>query len=133
MTLLFVTITIIGCSSGARVGGRVLYDSGEPVAWGVAVFEADKNIYRGRIQNDGRFSLGGITEGEPIPFGKYKVWFSSTERVAENGDDLIPQLTEEFTSSEQTQLFAEIIPGGTRRFDFTVKRHPNWNKQPGKK
>jgi hypothetical protein len=75
--LLFLLLSA-GCSDFVNVGGKVVYQDGEPVKAGIVYFEDSQNSYRGTIQNDGSFKLGQYQDGDKIPKGKYAAYITGS-------------------------------------------------------
>jgi hypothetical protein len=135
-TALLVFIT--GCGPGTKVTGTITFDDGSPLQKGTVVFDNGINSYMGTIQSNGFYAVGQTKDSQKIPLGKYKVWFSGTSRLEvlydKNGNVTpqnisFPLLLPMFTTYNKTILEADVNTPGKMKFDFVVKRHPDWNKQ----
>ncbi|GHT13554.1 hypothetical protein FACS1894170_09690 [Planctomycetales bacterium] len=132
-------LCVAGCSNNVRVSGKVTYeDDGSPLKYGVVMFVAEKNQFRGIIK-DGVYDVGDVKQGEGIPPDTYKVWLINTERselriypdgsVAFDEWVSFPQVAEEFTQPNKTSLELAVSSGGRVTYDIAVKKHPDFDKQ----
>ncbi|MDR3233509.1 MAG: hypothetical protein LBT46_07595 [Planctomycetaceae bacterium] len=139
---LFIAITLLllaaGCGSGTRVSGKVVFEDGTPLTKGVIVFDDNTHSFQGAMRSNGTYFVGQAKDSQKIPTGRYKVWFSATQRIetvydskgnATNETVTFPLLLDEYTASNRTELEADVTKGGRMTFDFTVKHHPDWDKQ----
>jgi len=59
-----LTLTVTGCGRRGDVSGKVTY-KGKPLVFGTVQFEgSDHMVKQGNINNDGTYSVRGVTTGE---------------------------------------------------------------------
>ena len=109
-----------GCGPSNQVpgGGTVKYASGDPVVGGTVVFKTDQNQYSGEIGEDGTFQLGGISAGDGLPPGTYKVavlGFDTSDK---------PLVAPKFTDAAKSGLSFEVKKGDKNMFDIVVGNKP---------
>jgi len=65
--------SVAGCGSKVSVSGKVTFDDGSPLTTGEVRFEMADFVSSGRIQSDGTYRLGTISDKDGIPKGTYGV------------------------------------------------------------
>ena len=136
LTLVFFVVflgVVTGCSNKVKVSGTVTFDDGTPLTEGSVCFRDETNTFHGKIDKNGHYSPGGLKEGEGIPYGKYEVWISGTDRSeplpSKNGMPasefkIITTVASKYTSPNPNGLTYEAKKGGNRKFDIVVERAP---------
>ncbi|GHT17090.1 hypothetical protein FACS1894189_2310 [Planctomycetales bacterium] len=76
--LLIVTLMLAGCSDRITVTGTVRFEDGAPLERGVVMMESDATRASGKIDKNGRFSVGELRDGGGTLPGHYDVWITST-------------------------------------------------------
>lgn len=129
--LLLTCLFTIGCGQKVKVSGTVTYsDNGEPVKFGMVVFNGENEVGRGAIK-DGRYSVGLIKDGDGIPRGTYTIssdspYIPEPPKVAMIGIDGKRVQTASSQSQERELYYTkepetlEIKKSMT--YDFTVER-----------
>ena len=120
MTALFF---LVGCSNQVALTGKVTYTDGSPVQVGQVVFDDDKHSFRGRINTDGAYKLGGVYDGDGIVPGTYRVYLVDTDisEVDATGTTRhFSHVAAKYTNPETSELTCEVK--GRMTFDFEVER-----------
>jgi len=118
-----VMACLVGCNGQVALTGKVTYTDGSPVQVGQVVFSDENYGFRGPIDKNGHYKLGGNYEGDGIRPGKYNVYLVETVTMApdENGH---PKMTThvalKYTDPKTSELTCEVK--GKMTFDFTVEK-----------
>jgi hypothetical protein len=126
--LLGFVILLTGCSSNTKVTGKVMFEDGTPLTTGEVRFEASGGfLASGRIQPDGTYTMGSLTEKDGVPKGSYKVSVFAMEYPdVKPGADLtkVPSpkslVAKKFTSGETSGLECKV--DGKTTFDIKVEK-----------
>ncbi|MDR3232281.1 MAG: carboxypeptidase-like regulatory domain-containing protein [Planctomycetaceae bacterium] len=128
--LLILLFVLTGCSQNLKVTGTVTFsDDGSPLPHGAVVFETKAKSFMGRLDKQGRYSIGVEKDGTGIPPGNYKVWLTSTD--LEKSDTTDPESESvittqtvdlQYTTPDNSPLSFEVRKNGPRKFDFVVDR-----------
>ena len=118
-----ITVFLVGCSKQVAVSGKVSYKDGSPVQIGQVVFSDGKYDFRGQIDKEGNYKLGGNYEGDGILPGQYSVFLIDTIEIVmdDKGDTKqIRLVSDKYTAPETSEITCEVK--GKMVFDFTVER-----------
>ena len=121
--VVMATVTFVGCSDRVAVTGTVTYADGSPVQVGQVVFTDDKLAFRGSLDQNGAYKLGGIKNGDGITPGRYQIYLIDTETTEtdEKGNTrAIKHVAQKYLDPETSEITCEIK--GKMDFDFEVKR-----------
>ncbi|GHT41410.1 hypothetical protein FACS189443_3140 [Planctomycetales bacterium] len=132
LTLLIITLFVTGCGKSISVGGKVVFSDGEPLGTGKVVFEDGKNAYRGKINEDGTFSLGQLKDGEGIPPGRYQVYVAEAWRFEPDNLNQIELVNVKYRRKDTSEIAYEIT-GKRTDIVITVEKPAKpkgINKQP---
>lgn len=130
--LAVMSLLVTGCSDKIAVSGSVTYsDNGEPVKFGVVVFNGDKDQGRGTIK-DGKYSAGLLKDGEGLPPGSYTVsaenasspMGAAMSRAVVDMDGNRSAVETEAVESYYTKAPQTIEVKKAMTYDFTVERGP---------
>ena len=69
----FLLPVALGCGSQASVSGKVTFEDGTPLTTGEVRFEAEGFMASGRIQPDGTYRIGTVSDTDGVPKGTYGV------------------------------------------------------------
>jgi len=119
----FVMVSLVGCSNQVGLTGKVTYTDDLPVQVGQVVFDDGNYAFRGRINKDGFYRLGGAFDGDGIIPGQYRVYLTETEasEMDENGVvKHIKRVADKYTNPDTSELTCEVK--GKMSFDFKVER-----------
>jgi len=118
-----VAVFLVGCSRQVAVTGKVSYTDGSSVQIGQVVFSDGKYDFRGRIDKEGNYKLGGNYEGDGIIPGQYSIYLIDTE-TAETDERNVTKFTKHVASkymfAETSGVTCEVK--GKMTFDFEVER-----------
>ena len=120
---MFVMVYLVGCSNQVGLTGKVTYTDGSPVQVGQVVFDDERYAFRGRINKDGSYKLGGTYDGDGIIPGTYKVYLIDTDvtETDENGTvKHVSHVANKYTNPDTSGLTCEVK--GKMTFDFKVER-----------
>ena len=123
-------LLVTGCGDKVNVSGTVTYsDNGEPVKFGMVIFNGETLVGKGAI-NDGKYSVGLISDGDGIPRGTYTIssdspYIPEPPKVAMMGIDGKPVPTN--TQTHERELFYTKEPQTieikkSMKYDFSVER-----------
>jgi len=119
--------SISGCGSKVSVSGKVTFDDGSPLASGEVRFETADFVSSGKIQPDGTYRIGAISDKDGIPRGTYGVTVRAmdTSMITPGMDpEKAPPpkslIDTKFGSITSSGLTCEVK--GTTKFDITVKK-----------
>ena len=119
-----VAVTLVGCSDRVAVTGTVTYLDGSPLQVGQVVFTDDKFAYRGPIDRNGFYRLGGTRIGDGIVRGNYQVYLIDVETTEsdETGERtwFVRHAAQKFMAPETSGITCEV--NGRMVFDFQVER-----------
>ena len=126
--LLIVLPLCIGCNGNIPVKGKVTFsDDQSPLTDGMVCFETDAFQARGQLQKDGTYRLGSLKEADGVPPGTYRVFIMGAVVEDPTAKGLnappLPLITEKFETGSNSGITVEIN-AKTRKFDFSVDRHP---------
>jgi hypothetical protein len=126
-SLLFLSLLSVGCSGKSKVTGKVTFSDGTPLTTGEVRFETTSFLASGKIQSDGSYRLGSVSESDGVPKGSYRVSiyaldFShiTPEMNIADAPPGKPLVAEKFRSGETSGLTCEV--NGTTKFDITVEK-----------
>jgi len=120
----------LGCGNHVKVKGTVTYsDTGEPVKFGMVVFNGEKQVGRGAIK-DGKYSVGLIKDGDGVPRGTYTIssdspYIPPPPQIAMIGMD--GKRVQTNTQSQDREIYYTKEPQTidikkSMTYDFTVER-----------
>jgi hypothetical protein len=89
--VLFSLTLIIGCGTNIPAGGKVSYEDGKPLEKGLVLLSDGKSMYRGDLQANGTFKIGGLKDGEGLPAGTYNVSIGGANEY-EYTSDITPKI-----------------------------------------
>ena len=120
-------LSISGCGSKVSVSGKVTFDDGSPLTTGEVRFETSGFMSSGKIQPDGTYQLGSISEKDGIPKGTYGV---TVHAMDESGmtPGMLPEdapppkslVAPKFGSTNTSELTCEVK--GSTVFNITVQK-----------
>lgn len=73
VTVVLLVCSVVGCGSKVSVSGKVTFDDGSPLTSGEVRFETSDFVSSGKIQPDGTYRLGTVSDKDGIPKGTYGV------------------------------------------------------------
>ena len=117
------SVFLVGCSDRVAVTGKVTYPDDSPVQIGEVAFSDGRLVYRGNIDKNGGYKLGGVYEGDGISPGKYEVYLMGTETMEmdeNNAMKPVQHVAQKYLSPDTSGLTCEIK--GKMTFDFKVER-----------
>jgi len=128
--VLVMCLFAFGCGNNVKVKGTVTYsDTGEPVKFGMVVFNGENMVGRGAIK-DGKYSIGRIKDGDGIPRGTYTIssdspYIPPPPQIAMIGMDGKPVPTN--TPTHEREIYYTKEPQTleikkSMTHDFTVER-----------
>ncbi|MDR2754467.1 MAG: hypothetical protein LBC20_02060 [Planctomycetaceae bacterium] len=122
--LLLFLVLLTGCySENVKVHGTVSFPDGQPLTKGVVVFQSEKHVAKGTLDDSGKFVLGSIRIADGIPLGIYKVFITLASVPDKNfipppsepdAMNYISLVADQYTSAEKTPLTCEITKSGTQ-------------------
>jgi len=119
--------TAAGCNSKhVPLGGKVVYsDDGSPLTVGEVCLEANDFTARGKLGEDGTYTIGSLTDTDGLPPGKYTVSILGAVKYVPgpNGHPIPEPLIDKKYSRGATSGLVVEAAAGNRRFDFTVERY----------
>ena len=130
--VLLLSLLLTGCSDKVAVTGNVTYsDNGEPVKFGMVIFNGDKEQGRGTIK-DGYYSAGLLKDGEGLPPGLYTVSAenaSSPMSAAMAATVVAPDGSRSAVTADELESYYTKEPQiievkKAMTYDFTVERGP---------
>lgn len=103
-----LTGLLIGCGNeNVKVHGKVVFsDDNSPLTVGTICFESGNTVSRGKIKEDGSFSVYSVKENDGIPPGTYKVYFLNA--VKGEGNPLTPKIVYQVHSKYQKAATSDI-------------------------
>ena len=129
----FVTVLCVmvflasGCGQNVPVRGKVTFsDNQEPVTVGMVFFENDQMQARGKINEDGTYRLGTLTETDGIPPGTYRVFVGGAlvadPAASPNPDRPSPPLSliDSKFETGATSGLTFTVDRANKKFDFSV-------------
>ena len=128
--LLLMCPFAFGCSQKVKVSGTVTYsDTGEPVKFGMVIFNGEKEVGRGAIK-DGKYSIGLLKDGDGVLPGTYTIssdslYIPAPPKVAMTGMDGKRIGTTQQSHERELYYTKEPKTMEIKRsmtYDFTVER-----------
>lgn len=120
-------VLVAGCSSNTKVTGKVTFEDGTPLTTGEVRFNSSNFTASGKIQSDGTYTMGSLSEKDGVPKGNYKVSVYVVDSPdVKPGADLTklpppkPIIAKEFMSPETSGLECKV--DGKTTFDIKVKK-----------
>ncbi|MDR2440701.1 MAG: carboxypeptidase-like regulatory domain-containing protein [Planctomycetaceae bacterium] len=126
---LFV-LTFTACGSGlCSLRGKVTFsDDGTPLPCGTVLFENESTRSKGKVNSDGTYIVGTLSNTDGIPAGTYKVSVTETYKPLKNtgsNDMDVPQseslIDAKYANASTSGLSITVDPK-TKVFDITVDR-----------
>ncbi|MDR2440246.1 MAG: hypothetical protein LBE12_12880 [Planctomycetaceae bacterium] len=124
--LLLFLVLFNGCYSGnVKVHGTVSFPDGQPLTKGTVVFQSEKHVAKGILDNSGKFVLGSVRIADGIPLGTYKVFITFASVPDKNfipppsepdAMNYISLIADQYISVEKTPLTCEITRSGAQHF-----------------
>ena len=119
----------VGCSGHVGLSGKVTYsDDDSPLTVGNVVFKKGGLVSWGKLQSDGTYVIGSVSEADGLPPGVYQVYVSGAERVVVPGnedrgipDEMESLIDLKYTTAETSELTVEVKR--STKFDFQVDRY----------
>ncbi|MGL4944068.1 MAG: hypothetical protein ACRC46_12860 [Thermoguttaceae bacterium] len=130
--LLSIAAVCVGCSSGTNLGlrGKVTYsDDNSPVPVGMVVFSSTSAPFTARadIKPDGTFTASSTGQGDGLPAGTYKVFFTGVEKVtgqdAGGMDISTPLIDAKYYSAGTSGLEVVVDPAKKNTMEIKVERY----------
>ena len=133
LVMLGLSLSLFGCTS-SKVGmsGQVIFsDDKTPLTKGTVCFESTSYVARGRLNQNGEYTLGSESEKDGLPPGRYRVYIigASVEETPANADSderaiSIPRplISTKYAKGATSGITLEV-DASTRRFDFEVDRY----------
>ncbi|MDR2705606.1 MAG: hypothetical protein LBC02_07485 [Planctomycetaceae bacterium] len=125
--VLQLLLVVIGCSNKVSVSGKVTFTDGTPLTTGEVRFESSGFLAAGKIQSDGNYQLGTISESDGILKGSYKVSIYALDYshiTPEMNPMEVPPakslVAEKFCSGETSGL--TCVVSGNTKFDIKVEK-----------
>ncbi|MDR3232559.1 MAG: hypothetical protein LBT46_02640 [Planctomycetaceae bacterium] len=140
----FITFTLLllaaGCSGKVSLTGKVTFsDDGAPVTYGFIMFESAKESLRAKINLDGTYAAGSLSQNDGVLPGQYRVRLIFTDVAnpdakpagkAKDGEEsggYVPQgrirtIDPKYEQATTSGLVVDV-KGGTV-YNFTVDRCP---------
>lgn len=117
----FLILGLSGCGNGfIPVGGKVVFEDGEPLTEGAICFSTDTFMANARIQSDGTFQLSSLKKEDGLPAGHYSVTIYSA--TMDEKDRTVYLIDPVFFDKDTTPLRAEVVPG-TKHLEFQVYKN----------
>ena len=133
LLLVLATLAFAGCSKNVGLKGTVKFDDGQPVPSGIVCFVTDSYMARGNIVN-GEFKMSSTKEGDGLPPGDYKVYFTGIEvpvgesvETADGGmsePTMVSAIAPKYDSADTSEL-TQKVDASTKTIEFTLERNPN--------
>jgi hypothetical protein len=81
--LLCIAILSLASSCNGKIGvhGKVTFSDGKPLTKGTVIFQNEKIMASGNIQQDGSYTLGMLKDGDGCEPGSYQVFISGAADV----------------------------------------------------
>ncbi len=120
--LCLALVLLSGCSRNIKVSGKVTFSDGSPLTSGTVFFENSNGTFRGALQLDGTYAMGGISEKDGVPKGSYQVYIADAhiyQRTGTGSSVPVPLVEARFTRPSDSGLTCDV-PGG--KYDFVVER-----------
>jgi hypothetical protein len=132
IVLLFTLLLLAGCSGKVSVTGKVTFsDDGKPLNHGIVFFESDASTLHAKINQDGTFQAGTVSQKDGIAKGKYRIRITLSD-VADKSIPYDPEsgkpqprlrlIDPKYESASQSGLTIDVQ--GTTMFDIVVDRCP---------
>jgi hypothetical protein len=86
MSIYLFVLTFTACGSGlCSLRRKVTFsDDGTPIPCGIVMFDNEQTRSKGKINSDGTYIVGTLSDADGIPAGTYKVSVTGTYKPAEN-------------------------------------------------
>jgi hypothetical protein len=115
-------LSAAGCSHRlSPVGGRVTYEDGTPVTYGMVIFESKEGPHkitaRGLIQPDGSYQLSMAKPGDGVPPGPYRVLIGPGQVIDPDAPPPLP-FDKHYTDFATSGLEYEVQAGPN---EFVIK------------
>ena len=123
-SVLFV-LFLSGCGKNMPLSGKITFDDGTPLTSGTIVFQCDKTLSRGIIQEDGTYVVGTEKSRNGIPKGKeFSVSITGAyEPLPPDAGMVVPvPLVDPKYNTPETSGLTFNSDGKTKTFDFVVER-----------
>ena len=135
-------IAVVGCGNGlVGLKGKVTYsDDGSPLTAGCVCFDDGKTLARGRINSDGTYTVGTLSQDDGLAPGTYKVYITqaigpdpSGERAPEYAPlggtktadsrlrQMVPLIDSKITTAEKSGMELDVT-SATKTYDIVVDR-----------
>ena len=122
-------LVLVGCNGHVGLSGKVTYsDDGSPLPVGSVVFKKGGLVSWGKLQSDGTYVIGSMSEADGLPPGEYQVYVSGAEKVLVPGNEEkgTPAIMEslidlKYTAADTSGLTVEVKR--STQFDFQVDRY----------
>ena len=121
--ILGAVVFLVGCSDRVTVTGKVTYIDGSPLQAGEVAFSDGRLVYRGNIDQNGGYKLGGVHEGDGISPGMYEVYLIGAETMETDENNVmrpVQLVAQKYLSPDTSELTCEVK--GKMTFDFKVER-----------
>ena len=121
---ILLLITIAGCGGKPNVKGKVVFsDDKTPVKQGIVIFENEKGIARGQIDENGTYTIGSEKATDGLQAGTYKVYLAGTEIFDSSGG--FPKMEyvvdRKYDKPETSGLTVEVKK--SRTYDLEIDRY----------
>ena len=134
--ILLVFAGVSGCGDGfVPLRGKVTFsDDGSPVTTGFVYFDSGSKLARGKINADGTYIVGSLSDTDGLAPGNYKVYVQATgpdPSVAITASGLRPQVSlvdPKFSSVETSGLECHV-DRSKKSYDIVVDRSKYWERK----
>jgi hypothetical protein len=128
--LCLCVLTFTACGSGlCSLRGKVTFsDDGTPLPYGIVVFDNEQTRSKGKVNSDGTYIVGTLSDTDGIPAGTYKISVTGTYKPAENIDAnnmdtaQSESLIDEKYANASTSGLTVTVDSKTKVFDISVDR-----------
>lgn len=124
-----------GCSDNVHLSGTVTFsDDGSPVPVGTVCFENSSGYARGKLDQNGRYTLGFKKPGDGVPRGVYGVCVTGAQNPIGMSDEpgsvkgskggvmMYEDIVAQKFQASSTSGITCTVDGSTNTFDFKVDR-----------
>ncbi|MDO5552551.1 MAG: hypothetical protein Q4G68_02200 [Planctomycetia bacterium] len=127
--------TALGCGVNVKAGGKVSFDSGEPLTRGSVVFTRSDGSYQvnAAIKEDGTYDLNEDGKGAGIQPGEYQVSIIGAKPVKDPYDRKAAEpeslIDKKYANRATSGLSVTVEAGSPVSYDIIVTA-PKKNRQP---
>ncbi|MDR2704719.1 MAG: hypothetical protein LBC02_02965 [Planctomycetaceae bacterium] len=130
MSICLFVLTLTACGSGkCSLRGKVTFsDDGTPLPCGIVVFDNEHTRSKGKVNSDGTYIVGTLSDTDGIPAGTYKVSVTGTYKPVENinSNNMDVSQSESLIDAKyanaSTSGLTITVDAQTKVFDISVDR-----------